>query len=183
MKSPIESRSINASIAAPLVVSKTPFSVSSHPTTSADSVGDTASLGSSHSFSKKRGRDDKTENDDLREERKAANRRSAYQSRLRKKLLIEELQSKVSKLMNQLSNVRDDNISLSHRLESALAENRRLRFAQQESIMIVGGVGMNMSTMFSNTGGLGMSGASISALLASKVSGGGFDPSAFPFRS
>jgi hypothetical protein len=203
MISPVESSSIIASIAVPVdVVSKTP--VASPPTTSALSVRDKASLGSSHSYSKKRGREDTDTHDNYRKERKAANRLAAYQSRLRKKQLIEELKGKVSQLTNKLANLHDDNKSLSHRLEIALEENRRLRFsqqetvvlggrvgmkiptrlqfAQQEPIMLGGGVGMNMSTLLSHARGLGLSGDSLSALLASKVLGGGYGPSVFPFR-
>jgi hypothetical protein len=184
MKSPVESPSTNASIATPLVVSKTPFLVSSHPATSADSVGDKESPGSSDGISqKKRARVDTTANDDeLREERKAANRRSAYQSRLRKKLLTEQLQGQVSKLTNELSSVRHDNESLSRQFESALAENRHLRFAQQDRILMGGSVGMNLSEKLSDAGGLRTRDASILALLARDALGGGFNPSAFPFR-
>jgi hypothetical protein len=156
------------------MVSKTPAGTSPPP---GDSVGDAESL--DHSLSKKRNCDD----GDLVEQRKSANRRSAFQSRLRKKLLIEELQGKVSDLTEQLDTLKEDNKSLCHRLESALAENRRLRFAQQqELIMSRGANGMGMQAMnhgmFNNVGG-GLSSASISALLAGKGNGGGgFDPSA-----
>jgi hypothetical protein len=158
--------------------SKNPLSVSPPPLVSHSSVGETDSVASTHSLSKKRERDDEA----LAEQRKSANRRSAYQSRLRKKLLIEELQEKVSDLMEQLDTLGEDNKSLCHRLESALAENRHLRYSQQESLIMsqAGGMhGLPMMNMgvFSNPGGLGISGASISALLNGKVPGGGFDSS------
>jgi bZIP transcription factor len=156
------------------MVSKTPAGTSPPP---GDSVGDSESV--DQSLSKKRKGDD----DDLVEQRKSANRRSAFQSRLRKKLLIEELQGKVSDLTEQLDTLKEDNKSLCHRLESALAENRRLRFAQQQELLMARGTnGMGMQAMnhsMFNNAGAGLSTASISALLASKGNGaGGFDPSA-----
>jgi len=77
--------------------------------------------------------------EERREERKAANRKSAYQSRLRKKLLIEELQGKVTALTSSLKGLREENHTLSLRLESALSENRRLRFLQHQALVGVGG--------------------------------------------
>ena len=67
-----------------------------------------------------------------KEERKAANRRSAFQSRLRKKLLIDELQQKVTKLSEELSVLKDNNRTLTQGLEASLAENRKLRFLHQQ---------------------------------------------------
>jgi DUF1365 family protein len=45
-----------------------------------------------------------------------------------------------------------------------------------------GSVGMNLSEKLSDAGGLRTRDASILALLARDALGGGFNPSAFPFR-
>lgn len=109
--------------------------------------------------SKKRDRESDLTEDERREERKAANRRSAFQSRLRKKLLIEELQGKVNKLTEELTVLKENNRTLTLGLEASLQENRRLRFLHQQG----GGLG----------GGLGGGGLSAqSALLG--LNGGGF---------
>lgn len=70
---------------------------------------------------------------EVEEDRKSANRRAALQSRLRKKVLTDDLQQQVNKLLSELSTLKEENRSLSQNLESSLAENRRLRFVQQHT--------------------------------------------------
>ena len=183
MKSPINTpTSMNRYIATNGMVSKTPSPSRSLCLISHDSVGgDVKCMGGSESFSMKRSRDDSIDKD-FREDRKAANRRSAYQSRLRKKLLIEELQEKVADIAKHLDIVRDENKSLLYSLESALSENRRLRYVQQERLILgKNGAFMNVPGMFPNNGGLGINSASLSALWACRLSGAGFDASSFSF--
>ena len=127
--------------------------------TSSSRTERTTTQSSSGTSGTKRGRDSLTE-DERKEERKAANRRSAYQSRLRKKLLIEELQGKVAALSDTIQKLRNDNMLLSTELESALTENRRLRFMQihQQDGMVGAGGGMayqNMGGMAGTMGGMG----------------------------
>lgn len=180
MISQIELCTEGRNIISPRTVSKSPSSDSPNPLVCHNS-GKADSTGSCPAYSKKHVREE-VGDDDLREQRKSANRRSAYQSRLRKKLLIEELQGKVSDFEEKLGSLHDDNKTLRLRLESAMTENRRLRYVQQDSLMTGNtGVGMHMTGVYSNTGSLGMSGASISAFLASKVAGVGFDPSTCSF--
>lgn len=105
-----------------------------------DQANDMSPSSSPGPDSKKRERDDLTE-DERREERKAANRRSAFQSRLRKKLLIEELQGKVNKLTEELTVLKENNRTLTLGLEASLQENRRLRFLHQQGGLGGGGLG------------------------------------------
>lgn len=70
------------------------------------------------------------------EGRKAANRRSAHQSRLRKKLLIDELQLKVEKLAEELVLLKEENRTLSNSVEDSLTENRKLRFWLQQGLSV-----------------------------------------------
>lgn len=72
---------------------------------------------------------------DLRAPASNEPRFSAYASRLRKKLLIEELQKKVSAMTGSSKSLRDENRTLLLQLEEALAENRRLRFMQHQSLL------------------------------------------------
>lgn len=67
------------------------------------------------------------------EDRKSANRKSAFQSRLRKKILTDDLQQKVAKLQSELVALKETNRTLLQNLETSLAENRRLRFVYQNS--------------------------------------------------
>ena len=180
MMSQVELRIDERNIIFPRTVSKSPSSDSPNLLACHNSE-EANSTGRCLAYSKKCAREE-GDDDDLREQRKSANRRSAYQSRLRKKLLIEELQGKVSDLEEKLGSLSDDNKTLCRQLESAMAENRRLRFIQQGSFMMGNrGAGMHMPGMYSDTGSLGMSGTSISAFLASKVAGIGFDPSTSSF--
>jgi predicted RNase H-like nuclease (RuvC/YqgF family) len=101
------------------------------------------------------------EHGERKEERKAANRRSAFQSRLRKKLLIEELQKKVDKLSEELSILKENNRTLTQGLEASLSENRKLRFLhQQGGRMGIPGLSMGVKPSFlgslqgGNMGGL-----------------------------
>ena len=60
-------------------------------------------------------------------ERRAANRRSAFQSRQRRKILIEDLQRTVAALSKDNNDIRKNNDDLRSQLEAALLENRQLR--------------------------------------------------------
>ena len=93
---------------------------------------DDTSVDDKESLKRPRDEESGTDGERTRDERKSANRRSAFQSRLRKKLLIEELQQKVNKLSEELSVLKDNNRTLTKGLEESLAENRRLRFVHQQ---------------------------------------------------
>jgi hypothetical protein len=73
------------------------------------------------------------------EARRAANRRSAFESRKRRKLLIDELQKAVIDLTTQKEELGKQNAIIKIQLESALAENRQLRFAVQQQVQQVAG--------------------------------------------
>lgn len=60
-------------------------------------------------------------------ERRAANRRSAFQSRQRRKILIEDLQRTVAALSKDNNDLRKSNDEIRSQLEAALLENRQLR--------------------------------------------------------
>ncbi|VEU40487.1 unnamed protein product [Pseudo-nitzschia multistriata] len=60
-------------------------------------------------------------------ERRAANRRSAFQSRQRRKILIEDLQRTVAALSKDNNDLRKTNDEIRSQLEAALLENRQLR--------------------------------------------------------
>jgi len=60
-------------------------------------------------------------------ERRAANRRSAFQSRQRRKILIEDLQRTVAALSKDNNDLRKNNDEIRSQLEAALLENRQLR--------------------------------------------------------
>lgn len=60
-------------------------------------------------------------------ERRAANRRSAFQSRQRRKILIEDLQRTVAALSKDNNDLRKTNDEIRSQLEAALIENRQLR--------------------------------------------------------
>ena len=82
----------------------------------------------------------KASNDDdvvTAEERRSRNRKSAYQSRLRKRLLIEELQGKAAVLNKELERLKEENQNLLHQMEMVSSENTRLLLMnQQESFMM-----------------------------------------------
>lgn len=166
----------------PIACSKNARSVSPPPPPlfSPSSSVETDFIAITRSHSKKRELDD----DELIEQRRSANRRAANKSRLRKKLLIGELQDKVSDLMNQIVTLKEENKSLCHRLESESAENRHLLFSQHQSRIVGQATGgmhgvptMNLR-LLSNPGGLlGTSGVSISDFLNGKTPRVGFDSS------
>ena len=83
--------------------------------------------------SKRKAPDEGTEEDiATAEERRARNRKSAYQSRLRKRMLIEELQGKVALLTKELEMLRDENRALLHQMEMVTAENTRMILLSQQ---------------------------------------------------
>jgi len=65
--------------------------------------------------------------EDKKSERRAANRRSAFQSRQRRKILIEDLQRTVAALSKDNNDFRKNNDEIRSQLEAALLENRQLR--------------------------------------------------------
>ena len=67
------------------------------------------------------------------EERRARNRKSAYQSRLRKRMLIEELQCKAALLTKELESLREENRNLMNKMEMVAAENTRLVLINQQN--------------------------------------------------
>ena len=85
------------------------------------------------------------------EVRKSANRKSAFESRLRKKVLTDDLQQQVVKLQSELVILKETNRTLLKNLETSLAENRRLRFVYQHSGRFAGegaGLGNQNATAF-----------------------------------
>jgi hypothetical protein len=83
------------------------------------------------------------------EGRRAANRKSALESRLRRKNLIESLQKQVDKLSKETTEMRVLNENLRKQLETALSENQhfRLAFAQQQWSS---GLNHGLSSLYSN---------------------------------
>lgn len=71
-------------------------------------------------------KEDMTE-DDKREERRAANRLSAFQSRTRRKVIIGDLQKTVAQLSRENSNQRSTIAQLKVQIDGALKENEFLR--------------------------------------------------------
>jgi bZIP transcription factor len=67
------------------------------------------------------------DNESKRAERRAANRRSAFQSRQRRKILIEDLQKTVATLSKDNQELRNSNNQLLAKLETAMLENQLLR--------------------------------------------------------
>eukprot|EP00529_Nitzschia_sp_RCC80_P016760 CAMPEP_0113462288 /NCGR_PEP_ID=MMETSP0014_2-20120614/12004_1 /TAXON_ID=2857 /ORGANISM="Nitzschia sp." /LENGTH=676 /DNA_ID=CAMNT_0000354125 /DNA_START=290 /DNA_END=2320 /DNA_ORIENTATION=- /assembly_acc=CAM_ASM_000159 len=65
--------------------------------------------------------------DEKKAERRAANRRSAFQSRQRRKILIEDLQRTVAALSKDNADLRSLNQDLQQQLEVTLIENRQLQ--------------------------------------------------------
>lgn len=141
------------------------MSVAENESTNDTDVQTVASVG------QKRPRDSDDDHDDddqqvgehgeRKEERKAANRRSAFQSRLRKKLLIEELQKKVSTLTEELSILKDNNRTLTQGLEASLSENRKLRFMHQQG----GRMGIPGMPMGGKNAFLGLQGGNMGGLM------------------
>lgn len=79
--------------------------------------------------------------DEKKAERRAANRRSAFQSRQRRKVLIEDLQKTVSDLSKENSSLRSENEALRLQLDASVRENRAYRLQQQLSAGNPGGGG------------------------------------------
>eukprot|EP00429_Kryptoperidinium_foliaceum_P005577 CAMPEP_0176021496 /NCGR_PEP_ID=MMETSP0120_2-20121206/10438_1 /TAXON_ID=160619 /ORGANISM="Kryptoperidinium foliaceum, Strain CCMP 1326" /LENGTH=309 /DNA_ID=CAMNT_0017354609 /DNA_START=123 /DNA_END=1052 /DNA_ORIENTATION=+ len=71
--------------------------------------------------------------EDKKAERRAANRRSAFQSRQRRKILIEDLQRTVAALSKDNGDLRKSNEDLRVQLEAVLLENHQFRMQQQIS--------------------------------------------------
>mmetsp|Transcript_116286 Transcript_116286/g.333951 ORF Transcript_116286/g.333951 Transcript_116286/m.333951 type:complete len:337 (-) Transcript_116286:75-1085(-) len=69
--------------------------------------------------------------DDKKAERRAANRRSAFQSRQRRKILIEDLQRTVNALSKDNGDLRKTNEELRVQLEATMLENHQFRMQQQ----------------------------------------------------
>lgn len=67
------------------------------------------------------------DSDDRKAERRAANRRSAFQSRQRRKILIEDLQKTVATLSKDNTELRTTTNQLRAKLETAMLENQLLR--------------------------------------------------------
>jgi hypothetical protein len=80
---------------------------------------------------RKRTISDSTE-DAKAEARRAANRKSAFESRMRRKVLIEDLQKQVADLTNEQKELQQHNLIARFQLESSLAESRQLRFILQQ---------------------------------------------------
>jgi hypothetical protein len=62
------------------------------------------------------------------EYRKAANRKSAFESRVRRKKLIEDLQDAIFDLHNEKAAMKQETDGMKLQLDVAMAENRQLRF-------------------------------------------------------
>lgn len=71
--------------------------------------------------------------EDKKAERRAANRRSAFQSRQRRKILIEDLQRTVAALSKDNTDLRKSNEELRVQLEATMLENHQFRMQQQLS--------------------------------------------------
>lgn len=80
---------------------------------------------------KKRPNPEEPVDDDKKAERRAANRRSAFQSRQRRKILIEDLQRTVNALSKDNGDLRKTNDELRVQLEATLLENHQFRLQQQ----------------------------------------------------
>lgn len=81
--------------------------------------------------------------DERLEERRAANRRSALESRQRRKNLIESLQKQVEQLTKETTELRAVNDTLRLQLDSSLAENQQFRLViSQQQLAAGGGAGL-----------------------------------------
>ena len=99
--------------------------------TGGESPSDSGVGGDDNSNGKKRTSKDMTavadDSDDRKAERRAANRRSAFQSRQRRKILIEDLQKTVATLSKDNTELRTTTNQLRAKLETAMLENQLLR--------------------------------------------------------
>jgi len=89
--------------------------------------------------------------EDKKAERRAANRRSAFQSRQRRKILIEDLQRTVAGLSKENTDLRKSNEDLRVQLKAILLENHQLRMQQQMQSPNVGG-GNDLSALLRGGG-------------------------------
>lgn len=65
--------------------------------------------------------------DDLKAERRAANRRSAFKSRQRRKLLVEDLQKMVANLSKENTELQNDNKEMRGKLENTKLQNQLIK--------------------------------------------------------
>lgn len=72
-------------------------------------------------------------------ERRAANRRSAFQSRQRRKILIEDLQKTVASLSKDNADLRKTNEDLRFQMKFLLLENKQIRQSLQASVFLSSG--------------------------------------------
>ena len=72
-------------------------------------------------------------------ERRAANRRSAFQSRQRRKILIEDLQKTVASLSKDNADLRKTNEDLRFQMKFLLLENKQIRQQLQASVILSSG--------------------------------------------
>jgi hypothetical protein len=98
--------------------------------------------------------------DDKKAERRKANRRSAFQSRQRRKILIEDLQRTVAALSKDNTDLRKSNDDLRVQLEATLVENHQFRMQQALSGVSAGGGGTGAGAV----NGLFQGGSTSSAL-------------------
>jgi hypothetical protein len=84
--------------------------------------------------------------DEKKAERRKANRRSAFQSRQRRKILIEDLQRTVAALSKDNTDLRKSNDDLRVQLEATLVENHQFRMQQAISGVSAGGGGTGAGT-------------------------------------
>ena len=93
------------------------------------------------------------------EERRAANRRSALESRQRRKNLIESLQKQVEQLIKETTELRAVNDTLRLQLDSSLAENQQFRLIISQQQIASGGTsglpgfGQNAALLLGRGGG------------------------------
>ncbi|CAJ1957362.1 unnamed protein product [Cylindrotheca closterium] len=86
-------------------------------------------------------------------ERRAANRRSAFQSRQRRKILIEDLQRTVAGLSKENTDLRKSNEDLRVQLKAILLENHQLRMQQQMHNPNVGATDLMQASALLRGGG------------------------------
>mmetsp|Transcript_26955 Transcript_26955/g.65454 ORF Transcript_26955/g.65454 Transcript_26955/m.65454 type:complete len:359 (-) Transcript_26955:138-1214(-) len=91
--------------------------------------------------------------EDKKAERRAANRRSAFQSRQRRKILIEDLQRTVAGLSKENTDLRKSNEDLRVQLKAILLENHQLRMQQQMHNPNVGAADLMQASALLRGGG------------------------------
>jgi hypothetical protein len=95
-----------------------------------------SSISDDQSDDQKRDREDVVGGGDDLEERRAKNRLSAHQSRLRKRSQLKYLQNQVVELADENGKLSASNQDLISQLASTRAENASLRMVQQETMRI-----------------------------------------------